>query len=344
MFLRTTEFLWQEGHTAHADEKEARAEAMTMLEVYRTMAEEQLALPVITGDKPDHEKFPGAVNTYTFEAMMQDGKALQAGTSHYLGQGFAKAANIEFQDKDGKLQHVHTTSWGVTTRLVGAIIMTHADDEGLRLPPAIAPYQVIILPMIREESDREPITAYADKLKTEILKNQALGEKIRVKIDARDRKNQDKRWDWIKKGAPLILEVGPRDLEKNGVAVVTRTDIKKKDFPSFDDFVGSVTERLEGMQKQMHEEAKSYRDANLRDDISDLAGLKDHFKKKSEFLENGGPGFVRAKWCGDVESLAVLDELGVTVRCIPFDQSGEAGKCIVTGKDATTDVILARAY
>ena len=344
LFLRTTEFLWQEGHTAHANEAEARAEAQTMLEQYRQLAEEQLAIPVITGDKPAHERFPGAVNTYTFEAMMQDGKALQAGTSHYLGQGFAKAAEIKFQDKDSKLEYVHTTSWGVTTRLVGAIIMTHADDEGLRLPPAIAPTQIVIVPILKDEKDTPAVMAFCEKVKASLAGKMALGEKLRVKIDTRDRKSQDKRWDWVKKGVPLVVEVGPRDMEKGEVCVVNRMNIKDKQFLKAEAFAEGAVGQLEAMQKDLHAQAKAYRDANVRTDIADFAAFKEYFAKKADFIPNGGAGFVRGWWCGDPESLKPLDEMAVTVRCIPFDQKGGTGKCLLTGKDATQEVIFGRAY
>jgi prolyl-tRNA synthetase len=344
MFLRTTEFLWQEGHTAHASEAEAREEAMKMLEVYRVLAEEKLALPVITGDKPAHERFPGAVNTYTFEAMMQDGKALQAGTSHYLGQGFAKSAGIKFQTKEGTQEFVHTTSWGVTTRLIGALIMAHADDDGLRLPPALAPSQIVIVPIIRDEAEQPAVWKYCEELKARLLEKTALGEKLRVKIDARDRKSQDKRWDWIKKGVPILLEVGPRDMEKGEACLVSRMDIKAKQFLKTDLIVEEAGQRLEAIQKALHDAALQYRDANLRRDIQDFASFKEYFKKKSEFLSAGGPGFVRAKWCGDPASLAVLDDLAVTIRCIPFDQNGVPGKCVLTGRDAVTEAIFSRSY
>ncbi|MGH7442371.1 MAG: aminoacyl--tRNA ligase-related protein, partial [bacterium] len=302
LFLRTTEFLWQEGHTAHADAKEAAEEAARMMEVYRELMEDRLAMPVFTGEKPAHERFPGAVATYSLEAMMQDGKALQAGTSHYLGQGFAKAANIQFQDQDGQLKHVHTTSWGVTTRLIGAVIMTHADDDGLCLPPAIAPSQIVIVPIAREDADRVPVLAYCEGLAKELRARSFQGEPLRVKLDARDRKPQDKRWEWIKKGAPLVVEVGPRDMAKGELCWLSRLDIAKKNFESVQAFVAASAERLASVQDALYARAKAYRDANIRTDIHDFAAFKEYFSPKAAFLGQGAPGWVRAHWCGDVST------------------------------------------
>ena len=343
LFLRTTEFLWQEGHTAHADATEAAAEAAKMLEVYRALMEDRLALPVITGEKAPHERFPGAVATYSLEAMMQDGKALQAGTSHYLGQGFAKAANIQFQDKDGQLHHVHTTSWGVTTRLIGAVIMTHGDDDGLRLPPAIAPSQVVIVPILREDADKEPVTAFCEQIAQKLRGQTFQGEPLRVKVDVRDRKAQDKRWEWVKKGAPLIVEVGPRDLAKGEVCWINRLEIGKKNFEAADAFVAAAGERLRAIQDALYTQAKAYRDANIRTDIKDLAAFKEYFSKKSAYLAQGAPGWVRAHWCGDEASLAVLDDMAVTIRNIPADQTGP-GVCVLTGRPADKEVYFARSY
>jgi prolyl-tRNA synthetase len=344
MFLRTTEFLWQEGHTAHADEPEAQAETKKMLELYREVAEDCMAMPVFTGEKTAGERFPGAESTLCIEAMMQDGKALQAGTSHFLGQNFAKSADIKFQNKEGGLDHVYTTSWGVSTRLIGALIMTHSDDEGLRLPPALAPSQIVIVPILKDEKDTPAVMAFCEKIKSGLAGKSALGEALRVKLDARDRKSQDKKWDWVKKGVPLVVEVGPRDMEKGEVCVTNRLDIKAKQFLKLEAFVDGAAEQLTQMQKALFDQAKAYRDANLKTDITDLAGLKAYFGKKADFLPSGGAGFVRAWWCGDEESLKVLDEIAVTVRCIPFDQKGGSGKCVLTGKDATQEVIFGRSY
>jgi len=303
-----------------------------------------MAMPVFTGEKTAGERFPGAESTLCIEAMMQDGKALQAGTSHFLGQNFAKSADIKFQNKEGGLDHVYTTSWGVSTRLIGALIMTHSDDEGLRLPPALAPSQIVIVPILKDEKDTPAVMAFCEKIKSGLAGKSALGEALRVKLDARDRKSQDKKWDWVKKGVPLVVEVGPRDMEKGEVCVTNRLDIKAKQFLKLEAFVDGAAEQLTQMQKALFDQAKAYRDANLKTDITDLAGLKAYFGKKADFLPSGGAGFVRAWWCGDEESLKVLDEIAVTVRCIPFDQKGGSGKCVLTGKDATQEVIFGRSY
>ncbi len=223
VLLRTTEFLWQEGHTAHASEEEARRETEDMLEVYRRFAESFLAMPVITGEKPEEERFPGAVMSLSIEAMMQDGKALQAGTSHYLGQNFAKAAEIDFLDKDGERQLVHTSSWGVSTRLLGALIMSHGDDVGLRLPPTVAPQQVVVIPVLRGKDD-DAVRAEVEAVAAELREQTFQGKPVRVLADFRDREGQAKRWEWTRKGVPLIIEIGPRDLDQGVVAVRRRDD------------------------------------------------------------------------------------------------------------------------
>jgi prolyl-tRNA synthetase len=343
LFLRTTEFLWQEGHTAHAEQAEAEAETLQMLEVYRTVMEEQLALPVICGEKAAHERFPGAVATYSLEAMMQDGKALQAGTSHYLGQGFAKAANIQFQDKDGKLQHVHTTSWGVSTRLIGGVIMTHGDDDGLRLPPAIAPSQVVIVPILRDEADKAAVLNFCEQTARSLRGQRFQGEALRVKVDLRDKKGQDKRWEWIKKGAPLIVEIGPRDVAKGELCWINRLEIGKKNFENAETFSAKAEERLSAIQSGLLAQAKAYRDANIRTDIRDFTAFKEYFAKKAGFLADGAPGWVRAPWCGDPATLQPLDELAVTIRNIPMG-SKPSGPCVLTGKPAQYEVLFARAY
>src|SRR3546814_701672 len=211
MFLRTSEFLWQEGHTAHENAEDARKETQRALEMYRACAEENLAIPVVAGEKPENERFPGADETWSIEAMMQDGKALQAGTSHYLGTNFAQAAGIQFQDREGAQQFCHTTSWGVSTRLIGGVIMTHGDDDGLRVPPAIAPQQVVILPMLRGGDEDVPLLDYCETLRVGIAAQSALGEKVRVLLDNSHGKAAAKRWDWVRKGVPVIIEIGGRD-------------------------------------------------------------------------------------------------------------------------------------
>jgi len=339
LFLRTSEFLWQEGHTAHATGAEALEETRTMLEVYREVVEDMMRIPLIPGEKSQDERFPGAVETHTIEAMMQDGRALQSGTSHYLGQNFAKAADIDFQDENGQMQLVHTTSWGVSTRLVGGLIMTHGDDDGLRLPPIIAPHQVVILPIIRDEAARAPVMAACEKLMADLNAQSFAGEAVRAFIDTRDDAASNKRWNWIKKGVPMICEIGPRDLEKGSLALFKRTlPPGEKSFPAQEDFIAAVTDHLEEIDTALFDQAKAYRDAQMRTDITSFDDLKAHFTGENK------TGFVRVKWCGEAGTETALDDFGVTIRCIPYDQSGTTGACVITGRDATTEVILAKAY
>lgn len=345
ILLRTAEFLWQEGHTAHETYEDAMIETKKMLEVYRAFAEEVLAVPVITGEKIPAERFPGAVNTYCIEAMMQDGKALQAGTSHYLGHSFAKACNIQFQSREGKLEYVHTTSWGTSTRLMGAMVMTHGDDNGMRVPPRVAPYQVVIIPVTREGADNEAVRVYCEELRADLLSSTYEGESIRIKIDARDIPGGDKRWEWIKRGAPLILEVGPKDIANRQVCVTRRDRLEEgKVFEDRAVFCGNIGHRLGAIQKALFDAACALRKERTATNIKDWAAFEAYFSGDGENSFNGKQGFVRAKWCGDEASLAKLEPLGVTVRCIPFDQNGNEGTCVLTGKPATQDVIFAKAY
>lgn len=340
MFLRTSEFLWQEGHTAHATEAEAREETSTMLEEYRALAEDWLAIPVIPGEKSASERFPGAVETHTIEAMMQDGKALQSGTSHYLGQNFSKAADIKFQAKDGSECYAETTSWGVSTRMIGAIIMTHGDDDGLRVPPTVAPRQIVILPIARDDEAAARVLPAADELAAKLNNTVAFGNVVRAFVDKRDINAGEKRWGWIKKGAPLIVELGPRDLDQGTVMVTPRTDIYGKAPQSMDDFVANITTILEGIQATLFNEAKAYRDARIHTDITDFEAFKTFFKTET----HATAGFVRAYWDESAESEASLKELAVTIRCLPYDQPDEAGTCVLTGNPATKQAIFAKAY
>ncbi|HEY9081213.1 proline--tRNA ligase [Magnetovibrio sp.] len=340
LFLRTSEFLWQEGHTAHATEQEARDETATMLEEYRKLAEDWLAIPVIPGEKSASERFPGAVETHTIEAMMQDGKALQAGTSHYLGQNFAHAADIKFQDKDGGESFCHTTSWGVSTRMIGAMIMTHGDDDGLRVPPTIAPHQIVILPIARDDEAAARVLPAADALAEKLNNTVAFGNVVRAHVDKREVNAGEKRWSWIKKGAPIVVELGPRDLDQNTVMVTHRTDIYGKASQDSDAFVATVREQLEAIQKTLFDEAKAYRDARVRTDVTDFEAFKTVFAND----DHATSGFVRAYWCESVESEESLKELGVTIRCLPYDQPTEPGTCVLTGAPATKQAIFAKAY
>ena len=350
MFLRTSEFLWQEGHTAHADRDDAMAETLRALEMYRACAEEELAMPVITGEKPENERFPGAVATYSIEAMMQDGKALQAGTSHYLGTGFAEAAGIRYQDKEGQQTLCHTTSWGVSTRLIGGVIMTHGDDDGLRVPPAIAPHQIVILPMLRDDDGDEALLAYCEDLRKSLAAHTALGEPIRVLLDKRSGKATQKRWAWVKKGVPLILEIGGRDAAGGQVSVVRRDRLWKVDGKvnfigqSKDEFLSQAAAELEDVQRSLYEEARARRDAQIERGVSDLAGLEAFFAENKRY-----PGWVELTWSrptGDALEAVVakLKALKLTIRNTPLGGAPVSGTCPFTGEPAVERIYVARAY
>lgn len=350
LFLRTREFLWQEGHTVHATAKEAEAETTKMLGVYKEVSENVLAMPVIAGRKPEHEKFPGAVDTYCIEAMMQDGKALQAGTSHFLGQNFAKSADIKFVNQNNEQEYAYTTSWGVSTRLIGGVIMSHADDEGMVVPPRIAPYQIIFIPLIKKNDDAAKIMAYVENIQAQLKNKTAFGEKLRTKIDTRDKSSVDKVWEWVRKGAPMVCEIGARDIENNGLMVKERIFFGQPDGKKImktEDFVASAGERLEFLQHEMFKRAKERLEHNIRTDIKTPEEFAAYFANGNEWIEDGTQGkvaFVRGKWCADPATEELLKSMKITIRCIPFDQSGTTGKCLLTGKYATLDVIYARSY
>ena len=350
LFLRTREFLWQEGHTAHATAQEAEEETKRMLEAYRDLCENTLAMPVLVGRKPEHEKFPGAVDTYCVEAMMQDGKALQAGTSHFLGQNFAKSANISFVNKNNESEFAYTTSWGVSTRLIGGVIMTHADDEGMVVPPKIAPYQIILVPVIKKAEDEGDVMNYIGKIAEELKKHAPFGEKIRIKIDKRNKSSVDKFWEWTRKGAPIICEIGKRDVDGNNVMVKERLKLgtsEGKQILNATDFVSSIDERLLNIQNEMFTKAKNRLEQNIRTDITTQEEFNKYFAESNSWIEDGKQGkvaFVRGKWSGDANSEELLKAMKITIRCIPFDQSGTQGTCLLTGKPATMDVIYARSY
>jgi prolyl-tRNA synthetase len=340
VLLRTTEFLWQEGHTAHADETEARERMDQMLEVYRELAEDVLAVPVIPGEKPESERFPGAVSSLTIEAMMQDGKALQSGTSHYLGTNFSRATGIEFTDESGERRHAHTTSWGLSTRMMGAVVMTHADDQGLRLPPAVAPQQIVIVPIVRDEA--APVLEAAEELASELGKAKALKAPVRVSVDDRDRKPADKRWEWIRKGVPIVIELGQRDIDQ-GVITVTRRDdpeLSRDALPRAE--ARKALPKLMGeIQRSYFKQAKERLKARTTRKIKDVDGFRAWFSGE----QTGEGGFVRAPWSEDPETEKLMGELGVTVRCIPFDQKLAANaKCVITGGPAKVEAIFAKAY
>ncbi|GAB4227045.1 MAG: proline--tRNA ligase [Chlamydiales bacterium] len=345
IFLRTTEFLWQEGHTAHATEDEALKETLKMLKVYTDFVENVLAMPVIAGEKSEGERFPGAEKTFTFEAMMQDRKALQGGTSHYLGQNFSKAQNIQFSDVDGSLKHPYTTSWGMTTRLIGALIMMHGDDDGLRLPPRITPKHVVIIPVIPREESAAEVNAYVDKVAAMLNELSYRGKLLQIHVDRRDIRGGEKNWEWIKKGVPVRIEIGPRDLENQSV-MVSRRDRSHKDKVSYpiSELSAKMVGILEEIQQGLYVTAQSYRDEHTYTDIADFEELLRFFTPQNQEKPEIHGGFVRAKWCGDIESEERLKQHKLTIRCLPNDQSGTEATCVITGKKAVKDVIIAKAY
>ena len=350
LFLRTAEFLWQEGHTAHADKADAMAETMKMLEVYRTFAEDVLAMPVIAGEKPANERFPGADNTYSIEAMMQDGKALQAGTSHYLGTHFAKAQNIQFQSAAGQLEHCHTTSWGVSTRLIGGVIMTHGDDDGLRLPPKIAPRQIVIVPMLRDKPEDAPVVAFCAALESD-LKAQG----IRVLVDAKPTKSAEKRWNWVRRGAPVIVEIGGRDAAGGNVTFMRRDRLRDGDkviahTEVRDAFVAGARALLDDIQRTLFADAKARLDGNIVTGITSFDEMAAYFGAAAGDDEGGAfRGWVKVAWSrpegAALDAIAdKLKALKLTIRNAPVDQGSIAGTCLFTGAAAKEYVLVARAY
>jgi len=331
LFLRTTEFLWQEGHTAHATADEAIIETKKILDIYAQFAEEWMAVPVIKGVKSANERFAGAVDTYCIEALMQDGKALQAGTSHFLGQNFAKAFDVKFSDKENKLEYVWATSWGVSTRLIGGLVMAHSDDQGLILPPKIAPFQVVIVPIFKNE---EQLNAISEKVNLLINELKALG--IRVKFDNTD--NTRPGWKFAEyelKGVPVRLAIGGRDLENN-TAEVARRDEKTKATVSMDGLANHIQHLLDEIQQNMFNKAKAYRDSHITN--------VDSWDEFVETLEKKG-GFVAAHWDGTAETEdEIKNKTKATIRCIPLNNKQEEGKCILTGNPSKERVLFALAY
>ena len=346
LFLRTTEFLWQEGHTAHETSEEAMEETLKMLEVYRIFAEEYMAMPVLTGEKSAGERFPGAVNTFCIEAMMQDRKALQAGTSHFLGQNFAKASEIKFTSRSGAEEYAWTTSWGVSTRLIGGIIMTHADDNGMVIPPRLAPQHVAILPIIRSEEERESVLAYCEALACDLRAQCYDGRPVGVVLDNREMNAGEKSWGWVKKGIPIALEIGPRDISSNAVFVGRRDKTRKERFNmNRDEFVSGIAGILEDMQQNLFARAKAYQEENTKTFEDWNKFVKFFTPKNAEKPEIHG-GFAIANWCEDPKcEERINDELSVTIRCIPFDSEPfGAKKCICCGRPATKKVVFAKSY
>lgn len=331
LFLRTAEFLWQEGHTAHSTSDEAVKETLQMLDVYAEFAEKFMALPVVKGRKSEGEKFPGAIDTYCIEAMMQDGKALQAGTSHFLGQNFAKAFNVQFTGKDGKLEYVWGTSWGVSTRLMGALIMAHSDDDGLILPPKLAPIHVVIVPIFKTEEEMNAITAKADEISMALRK-----QGFSVKFDNRDtHKPGFKFAEWELKGVPVRLAIGPRDLQ-NGTVEVARRDTKQKQVMNLDRVAEDIPKLLEEIQDSIYQKALAFKTKSTTS--------VDSYEALKKVLDETG-GFVSAHWDGTPETeAAIKEETKATIRCIPLDAKEEAGKCVYSGKASARRVLFARAY
>ncbi|MEX0770033.1 MAG: proline--tRNA ligase, partial [Balneolaceae bacterium] len=329
LFLRTMEFLWQEGHTAHATKEEAEVETRQMLDVYKTFAEDYMAMPVKTGIKTESERFAGAVDTYCIEALMQDGKALQAGTSHFLGQNFAKAFDVKFQDKDGEHKYVWATSWGVSTRLIGGLIMTHSDDQGLVLPPKLAPTQVVIVPIWKNDEQRNEVMEYADPIYKE-LKDAG----VSVKMDDRD--NYKPGWKFAEhevQGTPLRIAVGPRDVQNNNLELARR-DTLDKEIVNRDGIAGRVKENLKAIQSDLYKSALERTEQQTR-----TVGSFSQFKEE---IEKGG--FIYAHWDGTAETEAkIKEETKATIRCIPLE-SDDAGSCMVTGEPSKQKVLFARSY
>ena len=331
LFLRTAEFLWQEGHTAHATKKEAIKEAELMNNVYATFAENFMAIPVVKGIKTESERFAGAEETYCIEALMQDGKALQAGTSHFLGQNFAKAFDVKFTSKEGKKDYVWATSWGVSTRLMGALIMTHSDDEGLVLPPSLAPNQVVIVPIYKTEEQFEEISKIANLIKSDL---NAKG--VSVKFDNRDTHRPGAKFAQHElQGVPLRIAIGPKDLE-NGTVEIARRDTKTKEVIAFDSLTSTVESLLEEIQNSLYKKALDFRNSHITE-VENFDDFKDILKNKG--------GFISAHWDGTTETEDKIKEITkATIRCIPMDSKEEEGKCVFTGNPSNRRVLFAKAY
>ena len=345
LFLRTTEFLWQEGHTAHETAGQALEETDLILRLYEIFARDFLALPVIIGEKSEAERFPGAVKTLCIEAMVQDRKAIQAGTSHFLGQNFAKASGIKFQSREGREEFAWTTSWGISTRLIGTVLMAHADDDGLVLPPRIAPTQIVILPITPKPETRGAVLAAAERLAEALSKETAFGEPISVEIDKREIGGGTKTWEWIKKGVPLRVEIGPRDLENGTVAVARRDQPPKaKANMPLVEFASCATRILEDLQNALLARSREYRDANTVK-IDTKEEFYAYFTPKNSEKPEIHGGFALAHWNGSREvEEKIKDDLKVTIRCIPFDAPEEDGKCILTGEPSKRRVVWAKSY
>jgi prolyl-tRNA synthetase len=344
IFLRTSEFLWQEGHTAHASSEEAQERTAMMLDVYARLAEKYLAMPVLRGRKSLSERFPGAVDTLCIEALMQDCKALQAGTSHFLGQNFARASGITFQTAEETEEYVWTTSWGASTRLIGGVIMTHGDDDGIILPPRVASAHVVLLPIIRRADERPAVLEYTQKLAGELREVRYHDRRIKVEIDDRDIGGA-RGWEWIKKGIPLRVEIGPRDIAKDSVYIGRRDQShRRKESMKHPQFVAEIASILDAIQSSLFERALDFRREHTRR-IEDKRRFYDYFTPENAEKPEIHGGFAASPWCGEAScEQQIKEDLGVTIRCIPFDRKEPAGPCICCGKKDTQSVLFAKAY
>ena len=344
LFLRTAEFLWQEGHTVHETEREAREETERMLNVYATFAENSCAIPVVRGKKSDSERFPGAVDTLSIEAMVQDRKAIQAGTSHFLGQNFAKASGIQFQNREGKQEFGWTTSWGMTTRMVGTVVMMHGDDDGLVLPPRIAPTQIVILPITPKVETRLRVLETCDALALQLRGKKFADSPLEVEVDRRDLGGGVKNWEWIKKGVPIRVEIGPRDLEKSSVEVSRRDQSgKSKESMSMQEFAATAPEILMSIQQNLYDRAKKFQEENTRK-IESKKEFYDFFTARNQNKPEIHGGFALAHWNGSREvEEQIKNDLKVTIRVIPIG-ADEPGKCIFTGQPSSKRVVWAKSY
>jgi prolyl-tRNA synthetase len=350
LFLRTAEFLWQEGHTAHETRDEAIEETRMIHRLYADFLRDHLAIPVVAGEKTENERFPGAEMTLTVEAMVQDRKAIQAGTSHYLGQNFSRAQEITFTGRDGKIEHVHTTSWGVSTRLVGTLILAHSDDDGLVLPPRVAPVQVVILP-VTPKPDSAGAVLDSCRALAETLRHQSFrGEPIRIHVDERDLNGGVKRWEWIKKGAPIRIEIGPRDIESRKVCLQRRDQpARDKEFLDKEDFLRRVVEILHEIHNSLLDRATGFRDENIRF-CDEIDAFHSHWGSNDEDGA-AGPGWLLTHWAGSPQQEEELSKQHkISIRCLPIDPEAFAdlapaeGRCILTGDDAGTLALWGRAY
>ena len=342
IFLRTAEFLWQEGHTAHETKEEAIEETSTMHKVYEDFQRDVLAVPSIPGEKTEHERFPGAVQTFTVEAMVQDRKAIQAGTSHFLGQNFAKAQNISFAGRSNERQHAWTTSWGVSTRMIGMLIMAHSDDDGLICPPRVAPKQVVIVPITPKADTRDAIIAHCDELAAKLSAMNYGGMPLRVQVDTRDISGGTKKWEWIKKGVPVRIEIGPRDLEKGSICIARRDQpINVKSFVPETEFLASAIELLGDIQDTLLKRQLDFRDSHIKS-CNDMEELKAHFSTGKD------ADWLLSPWDGSPEEEETLAKsLRISIRCIPQGEFGCATEelpCILTARPTTRRVLWARSY